>query len=231
KHIAYVRQHIKNDEESQFFATRAFELIKKQGVPDKLDKTLVSAIGSEYQKIASEGQGEVGSEEIEVLFEVFKKNPEMNFRLILKEYIKSISLSDSNDRFVIFADNDLQRMAYEQLKLRDNFEKFFKDAPRFRIRMREMLPQLFVDFSPGTKIEDTKELAELVSNQRMLGNKHMIDRWKPVEERIELFLEKARQALQTLNSQKYDEIVASLDDYQMVKQYDKLYRDLKNPSA
>lgn len=94
--------------------------------------------------------------------------------------------------------------------------------------MRESLPQLFVDFSPATKPEDTAELKHLVGSQRMLSRyEYMIDPRKPSEDKIKSFFEKARQSLRTINPQKYDEGFAKLDDYQLVKQFDRIDRELR----
>lgn len=104
-----------------------------------------------------------------------------------------------------------------------------KTSPKFRIRMRELLPQLFVDFLPGTKSEDTLELKYLIMSQIMLSNYgYMIDPRKPSEERIKSFFEKARQQLRVLNSQKYEENYAGFSDYEVIKQYDKIYEELKH---
>jgi hypothetical protein len=55
----------------------------------------------------------------------------------------------------------------------------------------------------------------------------MIDPRKPSEERINGFFDKARQALRVINPEKYEELVANLDNYQLIKQYDRLDRELK----
>jgi len=94
--------------------------------------------------------------------------------------------------------------------------------------MREAVPQLFLDFSPGTKPEDATELKYLAGKSRLLSRyESMIDPRKPSEERINGFFEKARQALRAINPEKYDEMVANLDNYQLIKQYDRLDRELK----
>ncbi len=129
---------------------------------------------------------------------------------------------------LIFRDGNLQRAAFEELKLNKDWDKFLKESPKFRVRMREALPQLFFDFSPATKLEDTAELKYLVGSQRMLSRyEYMIDPRKPSEEKIRSFFEKVRQQLRTVNPQKYDESYAGVDDYQLIKQFDRIDSELR----
>jgi hypothetical protein len=119
-------------------------------------------------------------------------------------------------------------MVFEEIKLNKDFDKFLKESPEFRIRTRELLPQLFMDFSPATKPEDAAELKQIVRRQGMLTKyEHMIDPIKPSEEKIKSFFEKARQLLKTVNPQKYNDNFINFDDYQLVKQFDRIYRELK----
>jgi len=212
------------EEEKQFYATRALELMTRQGVPQELPKPLVEAIGREYLKVADDAD----RSEIETVYKISQNNPELDFRNIFKNYLKDKQLSNYHADALIFRDNDLQRAAFEELKLNKDWDKFLKESPKFRVRMRETLPQLFIDFSPTTKPEDAAELKHLVSSQRMLSRfEHMIDPRKPTEERIKGFFEKARQQLRAVNPQRYDENYAGVDDYQLVKQFDRIYRELK----
>lgn len=45
--------------------------------------------------------------------------------------------------------------------------------------------------------------------------------------KIKSFFEKAQQPLRTINPQKYDESIAGLDDYQLVKQFDRIDREIR----
>jgi hypothetical protein len=213
------------EEEKQFYATRALELIMRQGVPQELPKPFVEAIGQEYLKIADGAD----ISEIETIYKISQSNPDLDFRNIFENYLKDKKLSNYYDaRALIFRDDNLQRVVFEELKFRKDFNNFLKENSEFRIRMREVLPQLFIDFSPTTKPEDMAELKYLVGDQRMLSlYKHMIDPRKPSEEKIRSFFEKARQSLKTVNPQKYDDSFAKLDDYQLIKQFDRIYRELK----
>ncbi len=212
------------EEEKQFYVTRALELMTRQGVPQELPKPLVEAIGQEYLKVADDAD----RTEIETIYKISQNNPELDFRNIFKNYLKDKQLSNYHADTLIFRDNNLQRAAFEEIKLDKDFDKFLKESPKFRIRMREALPQLFIDFLPATKPEDTAELKYIVGGQGMLRNyEYMIDPRKPSEEKIKSFFEKARQLLKTVNPQKYDDNFAKLDDYQLVKQFDRIYRELK----
>lgn len=212
------------EEEKQFYATRALELMTRQGVPQELPKPLIEAIGQEYLKIADDAD----HSEIETIYKISQSNLNLDFRNIFKNYLKDKQLSNYHAEALIFRDDNLQRAAFEEIKLNKDFDKFLKESPKFRIRMREAIPQLFMDFSPETKPEDTAELKHMVGSQGMLRNyEYMIDPRKPSEEKIKSFFEKARQSLKTINPQKYDDSFAKLDDYQLVKQFDRIYRELK----
>jgi len=212
------------EEEKQFYATRALELMTRQGVPQELPKPLVEAIGQEYLKIADDAD----RSEIETIYKISQNNPELDFKNIFKNYLKDKQLLNYHADALIFRDDNLQRAVFEEIKLNKDFDKFLKESPKFRIRMREALPQLFMDFLPATKPEDTAELKYIAGSQGMLRNyEYMIDPQKPSEEKIKSFFEKTRQLLKTANLQKYDDNFANLDDYQLVKQFDRIYRELK----
>lgn len=213
------------EREKEFFVTRAVELMKKQGVPKELPKVLAEAIGQEYQKIA----GDADKTEIETIYKISQSSPSVDFSSVLRSYLKEKPLSEYHAESMIFADADLQMKVFDQIKSHKDYERFFKESPKFRTRMREAVPQLFLDFSPGTKPEDATELKYLVGKSRLLSRyEMMIDPRKPSEERINGVFEKARQALRIINPEKYDASVASLDNYQLIKQYDKLDKELRS---
>lgn len=213
--------------ERQLFTTRAVQLMTKQGVPKELPKPLPNAIEQEYQELAPD----VDISEIETLNKIYQNDPEFNFRTILKKYLEEKQLSNYHAPSILFRDDELQRMAFEEIKSRLDFERLMKESPKFRIRMREVLPRLFVGFSPASKTEDALELEYLIDRSNLLRQSNFISRYsgKPVEEeKVRLFFENARQTLQTINPQKYEEMAAGLDDYQLVKQYDSLDTDLRS---
>jgi len=212
------------EEEKQFYATRALELMTRQGVPQGLPKPFVEAIGREYLKIADD----TDKTEIETIYKISQSNPDLDFRNIFRNYLKDKQLSDYHADSLIFRDDDLQKIVFEEIKPHKDFYNFLKESPKFRVRMRECLPQLFIDFSPTTKPEDMAELKHLVENQRMLNRyKYLIDPREPSEEKIKSFFKQVRQSLREINPQKYDESIVGLNDYQLIKQFNKINEELK----
>lgn len=222
---AEVKKIQRQEREKEFFVTGAVELMKKQGVPKELPKVLAEAISQEYQKIA----GNADKTEIETIYKISQSSPSVDFSSVLRSYLKEKQLSEYRAESMIFADADLQMKVFDQIKSHKDYEKFFKESPTFRTRMREAVPQLFLDFSPGTKQEDTDELRYLVRKSNLLSRYgYIINPSNPSEEKINGVFEKARQALRTINPEKYDASVASLDNYQLIKQYDKLDKELRS---
>lgn len=222
--IAEVKKGQEQETERQFFTTRAVELMKRQGVPKEIPPALAKAISVEYPKIGDDAD----RSEIETIYKISQNNSDVDFRSIFKSYLKDKPLSDYHAETLMFGDNDLQRAVFEEIKLHKDFEKFMKESPKFRARMREAIPQLFIGFSPDTKPEDTLELKYLVGKSQMLSRyESMIDPRNPSAERINGFFEKARQSLRAISPEKYDATVANLDNYQLVRQYDKLHKELK----
>jgi hypothetical protein len=113
------------------------------------------------------------------------------------------------------------------LKLHEDWNKLLKESPEFRVRMREVLPQLFMGFSPGENPEDAKELRFLVDRQRMLSSYGRMLVGTLSEEKLKSLFEKVRQQLRAVNTQKYDKDYAEVDDYQLIKQFDKIDQELK----
>jgi hypothetical protein len=213
------------EEEKRFYASRALELMTHQGVPHDLPRKFAEVLVQEYLEIA----GKADKSEIETLYKISQDNPDLDFKNILRNYLKDKKLSDYHADILIFNNDDLQRAVFEEIKTNKDFDEFLKESPKFRMRMREILPQLFTDFSPLTKSEDAAELKYLARNQGMLNRyEHMVDPQKPSEEKIKSFFEKARQSLRAIDSQGYDENFAKLDDYQLVKQFNKIHRELTN---
>jgi hypothetical protein len=211
--------------EQKFFATRAVELLRQQGVPSDVPPELAASLGQVYERLGSEAD----ITEIEILFHVAAKRPELKFRPVLKAYLDNQTMSGSaNVLPLIFGDDRLQAMAFEELKIRPGFENFLKENAKFRVRLREAIPQLLFDFDPGRKPEDAGELRWLAENSRYLVNQvRLIDRSKPQEADISKFFTRARQQLRDLNPEKYDEVASDLDNYQLIKRYDRLMQEMK----
>ncbi len=222
--IAELKKGQKQEIERQFFTTRAVELMMRQGVPKEIPPALAKAISEEYLKIGNDAD----KSEIETIYKISQNNPGVDFRSILKSYLKDKPLSNYHAETLIFGNNDLQIVAFEEIKHHKDFEKLIKESPKFRARMREAMPELFLDFSPGTKVEDAIELKYLLGKSNMLRLYELdVDSKNPSEEKVRKVFEKIRQSLKDLNSQKYQESVANIDDYQLVKRYDNFYREFK----
>jgi hypothetical protein len=212
------------DDERQFYATQVLVLMDRQGVPHDIPKSLVQILGKEYLNIG----GEADPTEIETLYVIYRQNSELDFSGILREYLKNKPLTDYNVGSLLFKNNELQRIVFLELRSAQNFNKLLAESPKFRIRMRELEPQVFADFSPATHMADTLELKQLIDNQQLLKPlTHFVDIRNPSAERIQKFFEKARQQLRSTNQDKYDKEVASIDDYTLVKSYDVLMKKMK----
>ncbi|MFA6097927.1 MAG: hypothetical protein WCV50_03960 [Patescibacteria group bacterium] len=207
----------------QFFASRALQVMVRQGVPGELPQPFAEAIGQEYAKIANDAD----ISEIETLYKISRNHPEINFHQILREYLKDKTLSEHHAPIMIFADGNLQSLVYDELKQRPDFENFFKESPRFRVRMREVIPQLFAGFLPWAKPEDALEMRHLFKESSHLRNYEILIPRNPSEENIKSLFDKARETLRTANPARYDEVAGGLDDYQMIKRFDRLYGELK----
>ncbi|MEI7749497.1 MAG: hypothetical protein WCJ25_00650 [Candidatus Moraniibacteriota bacterium] len=210
------------EEERQFYATRALDFIIRQGLTHGLPNALVEAIGKEYQTF---GEG-VDKKEVETLYSILGDHPGMDFSSVFRTYLKDKEFSVYRADDIIFKNDDMQKAAFEELKTRQGFDSFLKESPKFRIRMREALPGLFMGFSPMTKPEDRKELLFLMGKSNFL-------RWEEnrigtTQESYDEFLAKKRVLLHDMNPARYDDTVADLDDYQLVKKCDAIYKDLKS---
>ena len=155
--------HVSVEKEKQFYATRALGLITSQGIPKDLPEALVDIIEQEYLKIT-----DVDISEIKTIYKIMQKGFNLDFSNILKNYLKNKELSNHHASNMIFKDDNLQRLVFEELKADRDFDKFLRESSKFRVRMREALPQLFMEFSPTETEADAKELRHLVNNSRIL---------------------------------------------------------------
>lgn len=216
--------HSTPEQERGFLVTRAVELMTRQGVPAEIPQPLVAAIGQEFRQIA----GDADRGEIQTIWRIAKSHPEVGFHGIFQEYSKSRQLTDYHANELIFEDDDLQFAVIDKLKSRDNFQQLMRESPIFRVRTRAVFPELLGEFSPSTQPPDASELRYLVTTSGVLGN---LERHIPAnnitESSIKLVYEKTRQLLRVINPSRYDETVAELDDYTIVKNAETLARDLQ----
>jgi hypothetical protein len=209
-------------EENRFFISRVVDILKKQNELPEIPPGLLKIIGEEYKAFAEDAD----PSEIETLWRISRQNPEFPFRDILKKYLRAKSLTEYDVMKFIFRDDELQRTVFEQIKTHPGFEKFMKESPSFRIRMRKALPELFLGFSPGTNEADARELKHFIVNSRFIRFGYLFDAHQPSEESASRFFAEARKTLQSMNPEKYKQVADNLDDYELVKRYDSLYLQL-----
>jgi hypothetical protein len=218
-HLQRLQRQERQDREKEFFTSRAISLMGKQGVPEKLPPKLVSGISEVYSSLG----GKINHSEIETIHQIYKDHPELNFGEILERYLKNTT-SGTVESY-IFTDNNLQVKVFDHIKSRPDFDEFIKTNQRLRIRMREVLPQLFRDFSPKTNSEDAAELKYLAAQSRhlsMYGNQ--LAPGFVTEEKIRKLFDNARQKLRDKNPERYDAEISEMSDYELIKRFDELHR-------
>jgi hypothetical protein len=215
------------DQEKPYLASRALELLSKQGIPDEIPPGLCDTLTREYEKISPDAD----PSEIETLWKISQKHPQINISRILKGYLNNKQLDDYHAPDVLFRDDELQKKVFEEIKQRPEFEQFLKTSPKFRVRTREVVPPLFIGFSPETKPEDAQELIYLVQQSQYLNRYgHLLNRLQPSADQVTKLFARARQTLAQLNPLQYDTAVSQLENYSIIKNYDKLYRELHGTS-
>lgn len=216
--------HASAEDEKQHYLSRALELMTKQGAVGNLPEGFIGILGEEAKKLATE----MDVSEIETLWKVAKLNKGLSMSAIVSAYLKDKQLSDYHVADLMVGDDDLQREIFEQIRSHKDFDRLVRESPKFRIRMREAVPQLFIDFAPDTKLEDAAELHALVERSNSLRQyARFVDPKRPSKGRIAALYSKAREELQKLNPQLYEERAAGMDDYQLIKEYDKITRAFK----
>ncbi len=218
------KRQVNKEEEKQYYLLRLLNVINDNNLYESLTKDEKWMLAENSFQVC-DGFDNRG---IENLWNLTKSIPEIKsrFSYIMRDYFKNKELSNCNADIFIFRDDDLQVMTFEELKLSEDWDKFLKESPKFRVRMREALPRLFMDFSPATKQEDLNELLSLVGKSGQLRN------WKnrvgETEDSISNFFLSARNQLAKINSENYQKLYANIDDYQLIKNYDQFVYELKN---
>jgi hypothetical protein len=210
-------------EREERVAYRAIELMRCSGVPKELPATLAEKIGYVYRRMADDAD----PSEIETLFKVCRSEPEADFHTVLRRYLLSKPLANHNSDLFVFTDDDLQREVYEEIKSRDGFDKFIKGCTEYRLRMREVLPQLFIDFHPEEKPEDAAELKHMLMRNPQLHQEERMLGFIPAPKDVKRAIESVRNKLRGLNEQEYDASIAQMSDYDIVKRYGKLSQQLR----
>ncbi len=173
---------------------------------------------------------EVDTVEIENLWKISLSYPQLDTVAILKAYLHNPArvLSDYHVKEFLFQDNELQRRVVDEIKSHKDFNTLVKNTPEFRVRIREVYPQLLGEFSPFKNPEDALELKYFLRRSRLLRDyENYIDPQQPSERKIQDLLEKARKKLINLNTTKSAALIANLSDYDLLKRYDSLHAELK----
>lgn len=215
--------HVAEEEETAYFLSRALKIVEKHDYYKKLNDGFVQKYAEMYSK--KEVSSRADKSEIEILWKLKQVDSSLPFYTILKGYLSNKKLDDYDAPSFIVSDNNLQKEIFEQIKSEKDFDKFIKESPKFRVRMREILPQLFIDFSPATRAEDMKELLYLIDDSGYLRSEK--NRAGRTEEEIKSFFNRIRNNLRELNQNKYQELCVNLDDYQLIKHYNRIYGELK----
>lgn len=220
--------HATEADERQFYFTRALELMTKQGAVKDLPADFIQILGEESKQIAPD----MDTSEVETLWQIAKLNRGLPMQAILAAYLKDKQLTDYHATELMVADDDLQREIFEHIRSHADFDRLLKESQKFRVRMREAVPELFIDFAPGARTEDAAELRYLIGRAQYLrGYERYVDLQRPSVERIRTLYARAREELKKLNPQRYEETVVGLSDYKVIQEYDKLHRTLKRPGA
>lgn len=208
-----------------FFVEKAVNLMLKNGVPKNISPELARIIFREYEKIADDA--DVEAHEIELLYKIYKTCGGESFFRTLTVYLDKFQLNDNHVEKLLFKDNDFQIAVYERIKTCKEFSDFFDNSGRFRIRMREVMPKLFFDFSPGTKVADARELKDLIDwqNPQFLSSGDLGIN-KPSEEKYQKFMRNSRDKLRKLDSDGYEKVYAGFDNYNLIKMYNEIYKKL-----
>ncbi len=202
-------------EENQFFISRVLDIIKTQEELPPIPDSLLKVLGEEYQVLAEDSD----FTEIETLWRISKQHEDFPFSDILKNYLKDKRLTEYHSQELIFADDGLQRLVFEKIKTHPKFEEFMETSPSFRTRMREVLPELLPNFSPGTNEADAEELKHLIDRSRF---RYLFIPPQLNEESVTNFFIKTRETLRNINPEIYKQIADGLDDYELMKRYDAL---------
>lgn len=222
KFVAAIEKAKNDEREQQFFAGRAVGLVRRLGLPGKLPDRLAEVINGEYPKIGNKAD----RTEIETIFGIAKKDTRIKFIPIIRAYLKDRPLTEYRAQEVTFTDDNLQRLAYEVLRVRPEFSKFIKESPTFRSRLRMAVPEALPDFSPTTMPEDAEELKNLIAQSRGLERFKIMLSGKLTDESIGRLIQAARGNLSKMNPDRYTQVAGYLNDYELLKNYDELARQL-----
>lgn len=125
-------------------------------VEAKVPSVPKSVIGAAYRLGA-----QLEKSELQTLFSVHEEGWIENFDAILGKYVGGKSVISGPSRFIT-KDDVLQRAINEKLGVRA--EEYANQDAEFRIRLRELQPEVLPDFDPVNNTADKIELSSLIRN-------------------------------------------------------------------
>jgi hypothetical protein len=178
--------------------------------------------------------------DIQSLYQLSIPDSLHSFRESLHAYIQQQKLDEYQARSIIFsASDDLQREVINYLSKTGQLAPFLEISPSFRIRTREVAPEILGDFDPGVSPADRREFWKLFRD----ANAHVRwlhcdipDDWTEskmdksafadnfTRERFKSFFHALRNRFVEMakNKEKAAKILDSLSDYELLK---RLYRN------
>lgn len=144
---------------------------------------------------------------------------------IVRNYLSSKeSMSEFHARNFITKDPVLQQRFCYEMRHREGYQDFLRESPTFRVRVRESMPGELPTFDPENRSEDKQELNHLVNKSYRLSNsatRLSIANKSPSE-----LYQYARNIIQQINPEQYQQQVANRSDYEIVKNFDLLCNGL-----
>lgn len=195
-------------ERIQFFCSRLVTILGHAQELPNIPAHLLQHIEHSYLAMAT-GQAEIT--EIETLRRLADAYPTLQFQEILAKFLGE----RRQGRELITRSDELQRLIIMHIRDREDFSKLLQD-PQFRVRVRELFPELLDRFDPGTNPADARELDYLVKRSTYLKRAAAF-----VGNPTRLYAS-ARKAL--VGKPEVD----SMSDYEVIRQFDRLYEQRRN---
>ncbi|MBM3205206.1 hypothetical protein FJZ48_04515, partial [Candidatus Uhrbacteria bacterium] len=154
-----------------FYAQR---LVQLAGDSETLEfpPTVVATLCGIYESFAED----VDAAHLGTLFRLSRGGARVQFDRLLQRYVEGRELKQY--RPLLVQNVDLQREIFERIKKRPDFDGTLKENMAFRIRIRETMPQLLMDFAPELNEEDAKEMIYLLKGSRR-GLEYLANRVNP----------------------------------------------------
>lgn len=214
--------------ERRFFAARALDIIHQHKIHDDLPVGLVHHLAREVLVLAQEDI--LDTRDFHTTLEVAASHPSnISISSLLTKVLAKKRCADGMDAgFFISPNNEIQRQIYDLIKTRKDYQAILTRNPKFRTRMREAVPEIFKEFDPENNEGDYKEYIDYINNSQYLSRTGGMNKAYGYKSGgITQAIERARRKLETINPTHYQQDVAELEDWQMLRDFDKLHRMMK----